>query len=122
MYSILLQVVEQHHYLGVLIDNMDPTHTLNLSQSKLSTRIPTQKPPSHLKERAYKQIVLPSIEYCSTIWDPYSRLQLLNWNGGMNCTFLRELSLHICININNLFEICQSSLPMYCVALNSCMC
>ena len=32
-----------------------------------------QKPlssPPHLKEHAYKQIVLPSIEYCSTIWDP----------------------------------------------------
>ena len=25
--------------------------------------------PPHLKMHAYKQIVLPSIEYCSTIWD-----------------------------------------------------
>ena len=27
----------------------------------------------HLKEHAYKQIVLPSIEYCSSIWDPHQQ-------------------------------------------------
>ena len=29
--------------------------------------------PPHLKEHAYKQIVLPSIEYCSSIWDPHQQ-------------------------------------------------
>ena len=32
--------------------------------------------PSYLKECAYKQIVLPSIEYCSTIWDPYQQTSI----------------------------------------------
>ena len=27
--------------------------------------------PKHFKVYAYKQIVLPSIQYCSAIWDPY---------------------------------------------------
>jgi len=27
--------------------------------------------PSEIKEHVYKQLVLPSIEYCSAIWDPY---------------------------------------------------
>ena len=29
--------------------------------------------PPNLKEHAYKQIVLPSIEYCSTLWDPHQQ-------------------------------------------------
>ena len=29
--------------------------------------------PSNLKEHAYKQIVLPFIEYCSSIWDPHQK-------------------------------------------------
>ena len=32
-----------------------------------------QNTSSHLKEHAYKQIVLPSIEYCSSIWDPHQQ-------------------------------------------------
>ena len=31
--------------------------------------------PSYLKEHAYKQIVLPSIEHCS-IWDPYQQTSI----------------------------------------------
>ena len=27
--------------------------------------------PKYFREYAYKQIVLPSIQYCSAIWDPY---------------------------------------------------
>jgi len=30
--------------------------------------------PPHLKEHAYKQIVLPSIENCSSIWDPHQQM------------------------------------------------
>ena len=32
--------------------------------------------PPHLKERAYKQIVLPTIQYCSAIWDPYQQTSI----------------------------------------------
>ena len=32
--------------------------------------------PPHLKEHAYKQIVLPSIEYCSAIWNPYQQTSI----------------------------------------------
>ena len=27
--------------------------------------------PKHLRELAYKQFVIPVLEYCSPIWDPY---------------------------------------------------
>ena len=29
--------------------------------------------PQNIKEYTYKQLVLPSIDYCSTIWDPYTK-------------------------------------------------
>jgi len=32
--------------------------------------------PSHLKEHAYKQIVLPSVEYYCSIWDPYQQTSI----------------------------------------------
>jgi len=32
--------------------------------------------PSHLKEHAYKQIVLPSVEYCCSIWDAYQQTSI----------------------------------------------
>ena len=84
MYSIPLQVVEQHHYLGVLIDNKlswtPHMHSICNKANRLlgflcrnlhhCVSIP------HLKEHAYKQIVLPSIEYCSTIWDPYQQTSI----------------------------------------------
>ena len=34
--------------------------------------------PPHLKKHAYKQIVLPSIEYCSSIWDPHQQTLIHN--------------------------------------------
>ena len=82
MYSIPLQVVEQHHYLGVLIDNkLLWTPHINSICNKANSllgflRRNLHQSPPHLKERAYQQIVLPSIEYCSTIWDPYQQTSI----------------------------------------------
>ena len=60
----------------------DPTHTLTQFVTKQIVysvgfqRRNLHHCPPHLKERAYKQIVLPSIEYCSTIWDPYQQTSI----------------------------------------------
>ena len=76
MHSIPLQVVEQHHYLGVLIDNKLSwtPHKANRLLGFLCRNL--HHCPPHLKEHAYKLIVLPSIEYCSTIWDPYEQTSI----------------------------------------------
>ena len=82
MYNILLQVVEQHHYLGVLLDNkLSWTPHICSISNKANCLIGflcrnLHHCPPHLKERAYKQIVLPTIEYCSTIWDPYQQISI----------------------------------------------
>ena len=83
MNSIPLQVVEQHNYPGVLLDNKlsytlhmylicnNANHLLGFLHSNL------HHCPLNLKERAYKQIVVPSIEYCTTIlWDPYQQISI----------------------------------------------
>ena len=57
---------------------MDPSYKLSVQQSEVNRllgflRRALHHCPSNLKEHAYKKIVLPSIEYCSTIWDPHQQ-------------------------------------------------
>ena len=79
MYDIPLQFVKNHHYLGILLDNkLSWTPHINSLCSKANRllgflRRTLHHCPSNLKEHAYKQIVLPSIEYCSSIWDPHQK-------------------------------------------------
>ena len=35
--------------------------------------------PTHLKEVAYKQLVLPLLEYCAPIWEPHNKIVLFNY-------------------------------------------
>ena len=72
-----LATTEQHSYLGVQLHHKlswEPhidhicskaNRTLGFLQRNL------QHCPTHLRELAYKQFVLPVLEYCSTIWDPH---------------------------------------------------
>ena len=59
---------------------MDPSHKITFQESKLFTRIFTQTTSplsiSSKKEHAYNQIVLPSVEYCCSIWDPYQQTSI----------------------------------------------
>ena len=80
MYRIPLEVVEKHHYFGVLLDNkLSWTPHINSLCNKANNilgflRRTLHHCPPHLKEHdAYKQIVLPSIECCSSVWDPHQQ-------------------------------------------------
>ena len=79
---IPLQVVEKHHYLGVLIDSkLSWTPHINSICNKANRLLGFLRRnlhycPPHLKECAYKQIVLPTIEYNSAIWDPYQQTSI----------------------------------------------
>ena len=79
MYEIPLQFVKNHHYLGILLDNkLSWTPHINSLCSKANRLLGFLLRTLHyclsnLKEHAYKQIVLPSIEYCSSIWDPHQQ-------------------------------------------------
>ena len=77
MNDIPLEFVDQHNYLGVYLHNRlswqphvnQICHKLNHQLDFLYRNL--KGCPKHFKEYAYKQIVLPSIQYCSAIWDPY---------------------------------------------------
>ena len=67
MYEIPLQFVKNHHYLGILLDNkLSWTPHINSLCSKVNCLLgflcrTLHHCPSNLKEHAYKQIVLPSL-------------------------------------------------------------
>ena len=54
--------------------------------------------PQNIREYTYKQLVLPSIDYCSAIWDPYtkndiSKLKMLQYRAAhfvMNKPWYRQ--------------------------------
>ena len=79
MYRTPPQVVKKHHYLGVLLDSkLSWTPHINSICNKVNRLLGflcrnLHHCPPQLKEHAYKQIVLPSIEYCSAIWDSYQQ-------------------------------------------------
>ena len=72
-----LSLVTEHRYLGILINDKLSWHPhinqlchkanqlLGFLQRNLRGCSRT------LKEHSYKQLVLPTIEYCSAIWDPH---------------------------------------------------
>ena len=77
MNDIRLEFVDQRNYLGVSLHNRlswkphvnqicyKANHQLGFLYRNLKGC------PKYFKECAYKQIVLPSIQYCSALWDPY---------------------------------------------------
>ena len=77
MYETQLKSVKEHKYLGVWINEKlswqthilytcnKANQTLGFLQRNLRTR------PTYLTEQAYKQLVLPLLEYCAPIWDPH---------------------------------------------------
>ena len=64
-------------YLGVTINNkLLWNHQINNISAAANRMLgflwrTMHKYPQNLKERAYKTIVRPKVEYCASIWDPH---------------------------------------------------
>ena len=77
MSGIPLSTVLEHNYLGIRLHHKlswDPH--INYICSKASQLLGFLKralrtAPLEIKDYLYKQLLLPSIEYCSVIWDPH---------------------------------------------------
>jgi len=75
--NIPLTAVFEHNYLGIRLHHKlswDPhvNYICNKANRLLGfLKRNLYSAPSEIKEHVYKQLVLPSIEYCSAIWDPY---------------------------------------------------
>ena len=72
-----LNVVQQHTYVGIRLDHkLSWEPHVNYVCSKANHLFGFLKrnlynAPTQIKEHLYKQLLLPSIEYCSATWDPY---------------------------------------------------
>jgi hypothetical protein len=77
-----LEIVKHHPYLGVeLSSKLKYNHHVDNITSKASKSLGFIKRnlkhcPKVVKERAYKSLVRPKLEYCSTIWNPQYKTQV----------------------------------------------
>lgn len=84
LHGEVLEEVTAAKYLGITISNdmswdKHIDKTVSKANSKLcflkrNLKVKNQK----AKETAYKTIVRPTLEYCSTVWDPHSQQQARN--------------------------------------------
>ena len=76
MRGIPLKTVDKHCYLGIHLHNKLSWHPhIDYISHKANRLLGFLKQnlhacPKYFKEYAYKQLVLPTIEYCCSIWDP----------------------------------------------------
>ena len=79
MSGISLEVVEEHDYLGVhLYHKLSWSPHVNHVCNKVNHILGflnrnLYHTPQNIKEYTYKQLVLPSVDYCSEIWDPFTK-------------------------------------------------
>ena len=77
MQGFPLSVVEHHTYLGVVLDHKLSWHAhQNYVSNKanhllafLNRNLPLCN--QRLHEYSYRQLVLPVLDYCATVWDPH---------------------------------------------------
>ena len=83
MSDIPLNTVLEHDYLGVCLHHKLSwrPYYVDCMCNKASRLLGFLKrnlysSPAHIKEYLYKQLLLPSIEYCLAIWDPYHQTDI----------------------------------------------
>ena len=77
MHGLPLCIVDHHSYLGVVLDHKlswEPhqnyiSNKVNHLLAFLNRNLPRAN--QCLREYSYKQLVLPGLDYCATIWDPH---------------------------------------------------
>jgi len=98
-YTILghtLTLVEQHMYLGVKLDHRLSWHPHVCSKANkllgfLKRNL--QSCPKYFRELSYKQFIIPVLEYCALIWDPYhqsdiNKIEMIQQRAG--CFVLKK--------------------------------
>jgi len=74
-----LTLVEQHMYLGVKLDHRlsycpHIDYVCNKANKLLGfLERNVQSCPNYFWESSYKQFIIPALEYCAPIWDPYDQ-------------------------------------------------
>ena len=81
MLNTPLKTVLQHNYLGIVsTTNYRGNHTSATFAIKRidfwGLKRNLYNAPLEIEEQVYKQLLLPSIEHCSAIWDPYHQTSI----------------------------------------------
>ena len=81
LHDHILEEVSSAKYLGITIsDDMSWNKHIEKTASKANCKLGflrrnVKTRDQWLKEKAYKTIVRPTLEYCSSVWDPYYQQQ-----------------------------------------------
>ena len=78
MGGVPLTVVEEHQYLGILLNDKSSwrshiDHTCNKANRLLGflqRNLPSDNSCQFIRALSYKQLILPILSYCASIWDP----------------------------------------------------
>ena len=79
MHNITLNRTDQHSYLGICLNHKlswspHVSHLCNKANCLLGfLHRNLRNSPRHIKETTYKQLILPVLQYCSSIWDPHQQ-------------------------------------------------
>ena len=105
MHGLPLCIVDHHSYLGVVLDHKlswEPhqnyiSNKVNRLLAFLNRNLPRAN--QCLREYSYKQLVLPVLDYCVTIWDPHyqnsiHRIEMLQNRAARFVVFNRPWRRH----------------------------
>jgi len=90
IHNKVLGVTPVAKYLGVNIDNKLSWnyHIATLTKKAYGINAFLQrnlrKCPRHIKEKCYKTLVRPLLEYASVVWDPYNKKAIQNLKDLLN--------------------------------------
>ena len=81
MNGVPLTTVEEHHYLGILLNDklswcshIDQTcNKANRLLGFLKRNLPSNNSCQYIRALSYKQLILPTLNYCASIWDPHQQ-------------------------------------------------
>ena len=74
-----IETVSSHKYLGVVLsDNLKWNRHIDITTARASSMIGflrrnLHNAPRNVKLQAYKSLVRPHLEYCCTVWDPFTQ-------------------------------------------------
>jgi len=110
MFDTPLDTVLEHNYLGIRLHHkLSWEPHINYICAKANRLLGVFKrnlhnAPTEIKEHVYKQLLLPSVEYCSAIWDPHHQTSITK----LDMIVLRALSsIHHGVNVTKLMTVLQ---------------
>ena len=98
MCNVSLNIVTEHEYLGICLHHkLSWSPHIDRARNKANHLLGVLKrnlynASTQIKEYIYKQLLLPSVKYCSAIWDPY------HYTDRYNLEMVQHYAAHFVLN------------------------